>query len=78
MTTNITYDDKTVRHFMIASIFWGVIGMLVGVAVFVAPTVLTQLLILSTAVVSAIALFVYSNEVNAIAWKSSEIEELSG
>ena len=33
MTTNITYDDKTVRHFMIASIFWGVIGMLVGVII---------------------------------------------
>ena len=31
MTTTITYDDKTVRHFMIASIFWGIIGMLVGV-----------------------------------------------
>ncbi|MGJ8635000.1 MAG: cytochrome-c oxidase, cbb3-type subunit I [Luteolibacter sp.] len=31
MTTTITYDDKTVRRFMGASIFWGVIGMLVGV-----------------------------------------------
>ncbi|BCX50050.1 hypothetical protein HAHE_39580 [Haloferula helveola] len=30
-TTTITYDDKTVRQFMIASIFWGIIGMLVGV-----------------------------------------------
>ena len=27
----ITYDDKTTRQFLIASIFWGVIGMLVGV-----------------------------------------------
>jgi len=33
MTTQITYDDKTVRHFMIASIFWGIIGMLVGVII---------------------------------------------
>ncbi len=31
MTTSITYDDKSVRHFMIASIFWGIVGMLVGV-----------------------------------------------
>ena len=31
MTTSITYDDKSVRQFMIASIIWGVIGMLVGV-----------------------------------------------
>lgn len=31
MTTTITYDDKSVRHFMIASIFWGIIGMLAGV-----------------------------------------------
>jgi cytochrome c oxidase cbb3-type subunit I/II len=31
MTTQITYDDKTVRRFMSASIFWGLIGMLVGV-----------------------------------------------
>jgi len=31
MTTEITYDDKTVRRFMTASIFWGIIGMLVGV-----------------------------------------------
>lgn len=30
-TTTITYDDKSVRHFMIASIAWGIIGMLVGV-----------------------------------------------
>ncbi|GAA5122144.1 cytochrome-c oxidase, cbb3-type subunit I [Luteolibacter yonseiensis] len=30
-TTSITYDDKTVRRFMTASIFWGIIGMLVGV-----------------------------------------------
>lgn len=27
----ITYDDKTPRHFMIASIVWGLVGMLVGV-----------------------------------------------
>ncbi|MDX1680491.1 MAG: cbb3-type cytochrome c oxidase subunit I, partial [Akkermansiaceae bacterium] len=33
MTTKITYDDKTVRHFMVASIFWGIIGMLVGVII---------------------------------------------
>jgi cytochrome c oxidase cbb3-type subunit I/II len=31
MTTTITYDDKTVRRFMSASIFWGIIGMIVGV-----------------------------------------------
>ncbi|RYD49743.1 MAG: cytochrome-c oxidase, cbb3-type subunit I, partial [Verrucomicrobiaceae bacterium] len=31
MTSSITYDDKSVRRFMIASIFWGVVGMLVGV-----------------------------------------------
>ncbi|QTN32791.1 cytochrome-c oxidase, cbb3-type subunit I [Akkermansiaceae bacterium] len=31
MTTEITYDDKTVRRFMNASIFWGIVGMLVGV-----------------------------------------------
>jgi cytochrome c oxidase cbb3-type subunit I/II len=30
-TTLITYDDKTVRRFMTASIFWGIVGMLVGV-----------------------------------------------
>ncbi|MBK1828990.1 cytochrome-c oxidase, cbb3-type subunit I [Haloferula rosea] len=30
-TTTITYDDKTVRQFMIFSIIWGVVGMLVGV-----------------------------------------------
>jgi len=33
MTSSITYDDKSVRHFMIASIFWGIIGMLVGVII---------------------------------------------
>jgi cytochrome c oxidase cbb3-type subunit I/II len=33
MTTSITYDDKSVRHFMIASIFWGLVGMLVGVLI---------------------------------------------
>ncbi|RYD23582.1 MAG: cytochrome-c oxidase, cbb3-type subunit I [Verrucomicrobiaceae bacterium] len=31
MTTSITYDDKSVRRFMNASIFWGLVGMLVGV-----------------------------------------------
>ena len=31
MTTSITYDDKSVRRFMIASLVWGIIGMLVGV-----------------------------------------------
>jgi len=31
MTTSITYDDKSVRRFMIASIMWGIVGMLVGV-----------------------------------------------
>jgi cytochrome c oxidase cbb3-type subunit I/II len=30
-TTTITYDDRSVRRFMIASIGWGIIGMLVGV-----------------------------------------------
>ncbi len=30
-TTTIVYDDKTVRHFMIASIIFGLVGMLVGV-----------------------------------------------
>ncbi|MGE9270048.1 MAG: cbb3-type cytochrome c oxidase subunit I, partial [Verrucomicrobiales bacterium] len=30
-TTTITYDDKTVRQFMIFSIIWGLVGMLVGV-----------------------------------------------
>lgn len=30
-TTTITYDDRTARFFMAASIFWGIIGMLVGV-----------------------------------------------
>ncbi len=33
MTSTITYDDKSVRRFMIASIFWGIIGMLVGVVI---------------------------------------------
>jgi cytochrome c oxidase cbb3-type subunit I/II len=30
-TTTITYDDRSLRRFMTASIFWGIIGMLVGV-----------------------------------------------
>jgi cytochrome c oxidase cbb3-type subunit I/II len=29
--TLITYDDKSVRHFMTASIVWGIVGMLVGI-----------------------------------------------
>jgi cytochrome c oxidase cbb3-type subunit I/II len=33
MTTSITYDDKSVRRFMIASIMWGIVGMLVGVII---------------------------------------------
>ncbi|MCX6866904.1 MAG: cbb3-type cytochrome c oxidase subunit I [Verrucomicrobia bacterium] len=33
MTTPITYDDKSVRRFMIASLAWGVVGMLVGILV---------------------------------------------
>ena len=33
MTSTITYDDKSVRHFMIASIVWGIVGMLVGVII---------------------------------------------
>ena len=28
--TTITYDDRSVRHFMTASIVWGIVGMLVG------------------------------------------------
>ena len=31
--TRIEYDDTPVRQFMIASIFWGIIGMLVGVLI---------------------------------------------
>lgn len=31
--TRIEYDDTPVRQFMIASIFWGIIGMLVGVII---------------------------------------------
>ncbi|NQX00282.1 cytochrome-c oxidase, cbb3-type subunit I [bacterium] len=31
MTTSITYDDKSVRRFMTASIIWGIIGMILGV-----------------------------------------------
>ena len=30
-TVKITYDDKTVRQFLIFSIIWGLVGMLVGV-----------------------------------------------
>jgi cytochrome c oxidase cbb3-type subunit I/II len=31
--TTITYDDTSVRQFMIASIIWGIVGMLVGVII---------------------------------------------
>jgi cytochrome c oxidase cbb3-type subunit I/II len=31
--TTITYDDRTVRWFTIASIFWGAVGMLAGVLI---------------------------------------------
>lgn len=31
--TTITYDDTAVRQFMIASIIWGIVGMLVGVII---------------------------------------------
>ena len=31
--TRIEYDDTPVRQFMVASIFWGIIGMLVGVLI---------------------------------------------
>ncbi len=31
--TTITYDDTSVRQFMIASIVWGIVGMLVGVII---------------------------------------------
>lgn len=30
-TTTIVYDDKTVRHFLTASVIFGIVGMLVGV-----------------------------------------------
>ncbi len=33
MTTTIQYDDTSVRRFMIASIFWGIIGMCTGVLI---------------------------------------------
>ena len=32
-TTTIVYDDDSVRKFMIASIFWGLVGMSVGVLI---------------------------------------------
>jgi cytochrome c oxidase cbb3-type subunit I/II len=32
-TTTITYDDRTVRRFLTASVIWGLVGMLVGVLV---------------------------------------------
>ena len=31
--TRIEYDDQSVRYFMVASIFWGIIAMLVGVLI---------------------------------------------
>jgi cytochrome c oxidase cbb3-type subunit I/II len=31
--TRIEFDDKTVRQFMLASLFWGIVGMLVGVLI---------------------------------------------
>ena len=31
--TTIVFDDTTVRHFLLASILWGIVGMLVGVLV---------------------------------------------
>ncbi len=33
MTSSITYDDKSVRNFMIASISWGIIAMFAGVLI---------------------------------------------
>ncbi|MEI6655041.1 MAG: cbb3-type cytochrome c oxidase subunit I [Verrucomicrobiota bacterium] len=33
MTPTITYDDKSVRRFMIAAIFWALVGMTVGVLI---------------------------------------------
>ena len=30
---NITYDDVSVRRFLLASVLWGVVGMLVGVLI---------------------------------------------
>jgi cbb3-type cytochrome oxidase subunit 1 len=32
-TRTIEYNDKVVRQFMFASIFWGVVGMLLGVVI---------------------------------------------
>ena len=32
-TVSVTYDDKIVRYFMMASVFWGIVGMLVGVLI---------------------------------------------
>ena len=32
-TTTFTYNDKIVRQFMVASIVWGIVGMLVGVII---------------------------------------------
>ena len=29
----ITYDDATVRRFLLASVFWGIVGMLLGVVI---------------------------------------------
>ncbi len=33
MTTTLTYDDKSVRRFMVAAIFWAIVGMSVGVLI---------------------------------------------
>ena len=33
MTTTITYDDTSVRRFMIASITWAIVGMTLGVLI---------------------------------------------
>ena len=32
-TVSVTYDDKIVRYFMMASVFWGIVGMLAGVLI---------------------------------------------
>lgn len=33
MTTTITYDDKSTCRFLLASVIWGIVGMLVGVII---------------------------------------------
>lgn len=32
-TISVTYDDKIVRYFMLASVFWGIVGMAAGVLI---------------------------------------------